>query len=170
MLAISVVRDERVTSGGELERLYRERGDRLWRAVLAYAGDPEVASDAVAEAFAQALRRGTALRDPEAWVWRAAFRIAAGELADRRRRGAELPAGAGAAYLVPEPADDLVRALRALSPKQRASLVLHHYAGYPVREVATILGSTSAAVRVHLSQGRKRLRALLATTERDDDA
>jgi RNA polymerase sigma-70 factor, ECF subfamily len=169
MLAIGVVRDERVTSGGELERLYRERGDRLWRAVLAYAADPEVASDAVAEAFAQALRRGTAIRDPEAWVWRAAFRIAAGELADRRRRGAEIP-GAGGAYVVPEPADELVRALRALSPKQRASLVLHHYAGYPVKEVAAILGSSSAAVRVHLSQGRKRLRALLVPTEENDDA
>jgi len=69
-----------------LERLYRDRGDRLWRAVLAYSGDPEVASDAVAEAFAQALRRGDAIRDLEAWLWRATFRIAAGDLADRRRR------------------------------------------------------------------------------------
>jgi DNA-directed RNA polymerase specialized sigma24 family protein len=41
----------------ELERLYREQGDRMWRAVLAFAGDPEVAKDAVAEAFAQALSR-----------------------------------------------------------------------------------------------------------------
>jgi len=51
----------------EVERLYREQGDRLWRAVLAFAGDPEVASDAVAETFAQALRRGDAVRDPERW-------------------------------------------------------------------------------------------------------
>ena len=71
--------------GVPLERVYREEGDRLWRAVLAFAGDPEVASDAVAEAFAQALRRGEAIRNPKRWVWRAAFRIAAGELAARRR-------------------------------------------------------------------------------------
>jgi len=38
--------------------------------------DPEVASDAVAEAFAQLIRRGDEVRDPRAWVWRSAFRIA----------------------------------------------------------------------------------------------
>jgi len=25
---------------GELERLYREQGDRMWRSVFAFAGDP----------------------------------------------------------------------------------------------------------------------------------
>jgi len=49
---------------GELERLYREQRDRMWRAVFAFAGDSEVASDAVAEAFAQALKRGVAIRSP----------------------------------------------------------------------------------------------------------
>jgi len=164
MLAIDVARTERVSTGGELERLYRERGDRLWRAVLGYSGDPEVASDAVSEAFAQVLRRGEAVRDPEAWVWRAAFRIAAGELADRRRRSTHGDVAEGS-YELPEPADELLRALSRLSPKQRACVVLHHYAGYPVKEIATIVGSTQAAVRVHLSQGRKRLRAELG---RDD--
>jgi RNA polymerase sigma-70 factor (ECF subfamily) len=56
-------------------------------------------------------------------------------------------------------------ALRQLSPMQRGALVLHYYAGYPVRDAARILGSTSAAVRVHLSRGRRRLRGLL---EEDD--
>jgi lactoylglutathione lyase len=41
----------------QLERLYREQGAKMWRAVLAFAGDPEVADDAVAEGFAQALHR-----------------------------------------------------------------------------------------------------------------
>ncbi|TMK86784.1 MAG: hypothetical protein E6G44_01900, partial [Actinobacteria bacterium] len=52
---------------GELECLYRDERDRMWRAVFAFAGDREVASDAVAEAFAQALRRGAAIRSPERW-------------------------------------------------------------------------------------------------------
>ena len=69
-----------VVRGGELESLYREQGARMWRSVLAFAGDPEVASDAVAEGFAQALRRGHKIRDPERWLWRSIFRIAAGEL------------------------------------------------------------------------------------------
>jgi DNA-directed RNA polymerase specialized sigma24 family protein len=56
----------------------------MWQAVVAFAGDPEVASDAVAEAFTQALRRGDAIRSPEPWLWRTVFRIAAGELKARR--------------------------------------------------------------------------------------
>ena len=60
-----------------LRAVFAAEHGRLWRSLLAYAGDPEVASEAAAEAFAQAVRRGEALRDPAAWVWRAAFRIAA---------------------------------------------------------------------------------------------
>lgn len=69
----------------QIEALYREDGDRLWRALLAFSGDPELASDAVAEAFAQALRRGAAVGNPKDWIWKAGFRIAAGEL---QKRGA----------------------------------------------------------------------------------
>jgi RNA polymerase sigma-70 factor (ECF subfamily) len=151
------VQDAQVMS--DAERLYRDQGDRLWRALLAFSGDPEVASDATAEAFAQLLRRGDAVRDPERWLWRAAFRIAGGELQERRRSGGqpvEPPA-----YEMEEPAIELTRALARLTPMQRAAVVLHHAGGYPVREVAAIVGSTPAAVRVHLMRARRRLRALL---------
>jgi hypothetical protein len=33
----------------DLERLYRERGNRLWWALLAFTGDREVTNDAMAE-------------------------------------------------------------------------------------------------------------------------
>jgi RNA polymerase sigma-70 factor (ECF subfamily) len=146
-------------SDGDLEGIYRQHGDRLWRALLAFTGNREVASDAVAEAFAQALGRGDAIRQPLPWLWKAAFRIAAGELKSHHASIEE--AGGAASYETPESATDLIRALASLSTKQRASVVLHHYAGYPVKDVAAIIGSSSAAVRVHLSQGRKRLRRLL---------
>jgi RNA polymerase sigma-70 factor (ECF subfamily) len=143
----------------ELERLYRDQGPRMWRAVLAFAGDPEVASDAVSEAFAQALRRGGEIRDPEHWLWKSVFRIALGELKERGRHAVIVEAES---YEMEEPARDLIAALARLSPKQRASVVLHHAAGYPVKEIAAILGSTSAAVKVHLSRARRRLRELLS--------
>jgi RNA polymerase sigma-70 factor (ECF subfamily) len=153
-----VVQDALVTAARGLERLYREDGARLWRALVGFSGDREVASDAVAEAFAQALGRGGELRDQQRWVWRAAFRIAAGELKDRRRFQAS-PSDAG--YEIAEPPARLVAGLARLSPNQRAALVLHYYAGYPTKEIAGILGSSPATVRVHLSQGRKRLRRIL---------
>ena len=140
------------------DRLYREHGDRLWRSLLLSTGRPEVASDATAEAFAQAIRRGDQVRDPLAWIWRAAFKIAAGELAAERRT----------AELVDEPIDptlepvvDLLAALRRLTPHQRASITLHHYAGYPYREIARILGSSTSAVGVHIHRAKTLLRAAL---------
>jgi RNA polymerase sigma-70 factor, ECF subfamily len=146
----------------EIERLYRERGDRLWWALLAFTGNREVTNDAMAEAFAQALKGGDRIRAPERWVTRAAFRIAAGELKARRR---ELPLSRDDTYEMPEPARELYEALRTLPKKQRASVTLHYLGDYPVREIAAIIRSTPAAVRVHLSQGRTRLRDLLK--ERD---
>jgi RNA polymerase sigma-70 factor, ECF subfamily len=164
------VQDEAVEAGVErdraaesvedrLERVYREQGARLWRAVFLASGSREVADDAVAEAFAQALRRGPAVREPAAWVWRAAFRIAAGELKERRTT---VPYGnedqvAG----MPEPFVDLWRALRQLPAKQRASVVLADYAGWSHREVARALGSSVSAVGVHVHRARRRLRELL---------
>jgi RNA polymerase sigma-70 factor, ECF subfamily len=146
----------------DLERLYREQGDRLWRAVFLYSGDRELTSDAVAEAFAQALRRGDSIESARSWVWHVSFRIAAGMLKDRRRTAALPPEGT---YQLAEEAPDLTAALKTLPPKQRGAVVLRYYAGYSIKETAAILDSTPAAVGVHLTRGRRRLRTLLE--ERD---
>ena len=146
----------------DFEALYLDQADRLWRSIYAYAGDPDVASDAVAEAFAQLLRRGEGVRSPARWIWHVGFRIAAGELKARNRLE-PLPAGVDVASPVGQ---DLISTLRLLPTRQRAALVLHYYGGYKTREIAAILGSTAATVRVHLSQGRRRLRKLL---EDEDD-
>ena len=142
-----------------VERVYREQGEKLWRAVLAFSGDPAISDDAVSEAFAQLLRGRDSIRSPEAWVWTAAFRIARGLLAERGRT-AELTEAAGHIE-APEPTIDLLRALRVLSATQRGAVVLHYFAGYSTKEIASILDSTPGAVRVHLSIGRRRLRSML---------
>jgi RNA polymerase sigma-70 factor (ECF subfamily) len=150
------------SSTARIETLYREDGDRLWRALLAYAADPEIASDAVAEAYAQALRRGGAIRDLQAWVWRAGFRIAAGELKRRRATTGTVP---DTGRLDPGVDTDLLDALTRLPPKQRAAVVLFYYADAPVREVARRTGMSQLSVRVNLNRGRKRLKEILG--ERD---
>ena len=100
---------------------------------------------------------------PDRWIWRAAFRIAAGELKERLKGSTTLVPDVG--LDMPEPIADLVRALQTLSPNQRAAAVLALYADMPTRDVARILGCTQATVRVHLSQARRRLRALLEETD-----
>jgi RNA polymerase sigma-70 factor (ECF subfamily) len=125
---------------------------------VAYAQDPEVASDAVAEAFAQAIVRGDALRSPVAWVWRSAFRIAAGMLKERSR---STPLVGTESYEMPAGTRDLLASLARLPAKQRAALVLFYYADYPISQIADILRSNALAVRVNLSRGRKRLSRIL---------
>ena len=142
-----------------VERVWRDQGAKLWRSLVAFTGDREAASDAMAEAFAQALGRGDALREHDRWIWRASFRIAAGELARRRHDAAEAPREV--AGDMPEPVADLVRALATLSPNQRSAAILHLYADLPTRDVARILGCSQATVRVHVSQAKRRLRPLL---------
>jgi RNA polymerase sigma-70 factor (ECF subfamily) len=149
-----------VTAEGSrgLEALYREDGDRLWRALLAFAGDSEIASDAVAEAFAQVMRRGDAVRNPRAWIWRAGFRIAAGELKRRSSTTDRMP---DVGYLSAEVDADLLEALAQLPGKQRAAVILFYYADASVRDIAARIGISQVSVRVHLSRGRSRLKALL---------
>ena len=99
------------------------------------------------------------MRDPAAWIWRSAFRIAAGALKSRR-------AGGGVASLASEHVDryenaDLLAALRRLPDAQRAAVILFYYADLPIGEIAVRLGSNGLAVRANLSRGRRRLHQLL---------
>ena len=150
----------------DLERIYREDGPKLQRALLLFTGDRDVADDAVAEAFAQALARGSELRKPSGWIWSVAFRIAGAAMKERRRHVEALDRHLNPVVEEPDIPLTLMAALAELTPKQRGALVLFHLAGYPTREVARMLGSTPPAVTVHLSVGRKRLRRLLE--DRDD--
>ena len=145
-----------------IEQVFREQHARLWRSLVLWSDDPDVASDAVAEAFAQVLARVDEVHDPAAWVWRAAFKIAGGELANRRTARTLADE---TAVVAPDELVDVIRALAALTPKQRASVVLADYAGYPHAEIARLLGSTTSAVGVHVHRGRRRLRTLLEVSD-----
>ncbi|MGZ6543987.1 MAG: RNA polymerase sigma factor [Actinomycetota bacterium] len=146
-----------------VERIYRDHGPRLWRSLAAFTGDPDIASDAVAEAFAQALCRGDELRDLLAWIWRVAFRIASGEL---QRRGSLRSEPSDIPGPVDTKAIEMVDLLRRLPTNQRAALILGYYADLPAAEVAALMGVSVATVRVHQHRGRRHLRKLL---EVDDD-
>lgn len=154
-----------VAGGRNYERLYRESAPGLWRALYGFTGGrPQVAEDALAEAFARAIERGRGVRDPLPYIYRTAFRLASAELQrdrDQRELPSDITAG-DAPDLV-----DLLRALQTLPAKQRAAVILHDEEGYPADEIARLIGVSPATVRVHLHRGRKRLRELLGSEEDD---
>ena len=136
--------------------------ERLWRSLLAWSGDREVASDAVAEAFAQATRRGAAVDDVGRWVWRAAFRIAGGLLADgRRHHAASMSAEQADPETLPDDAVALIYALDHLRPADRQIVVLSLVGGWPAADIGRLTNTQPGTVRVRLHRAKAQLRTLL---------
>jgi len=155
-----------LTAERDYAALYRAVGPALWQAIYAYSGGQrDLADDAVAEAFARAIQYDRGIRRPSSWLYRTAFRIAAAEI---RRRRLQTEIVGGAAVDSPPEVEEVLTALRQLSPSQRAAVYLYYRADLPVREVASVMGTSVAAVKVHLHRGRKRLRELLGTEETED--
>jgi RNA polymerase sigma-70 factor, ECF subfamily len=158
------VQDARVRASPRIDlirEVYEAQHVRLWRAVAMWAGSSEVADEAVAETFAQLVRRGEAVEDPVAWAWRTAFRIAAGDL---QRRRAEVGGELGEVSLPAAQSDsilDLMRALQHLTSQQRACVVLCDLLGYSAVEAGPLLHTSAATVRVQRMRARRRLRSYL---------
>ncbi|WP_433265407.1 RNA polymerase sigma factor SigM [Micromonospora vinacea] len=156
--------------------LFRRHRDRLWAVALRTLGDREEAADALQDALLSAHRAAGRFRgDSAVTTW--LHRIVVNACLDRiRRRQAHptvpLPDGNraedGTGGLEPAaPATDhdtvlVVReALAALPLEQRAALVLVDVQGYPVAEVARILGIAEGTVKSRCARGRARLAVLL---------
>jgi RNA polymerase sigma-70 factor, ECF subfamily len=146
-----------------LRDVYEADHARLWRSVYAFGGSRDVADDATAEAFAQALRRGDEIRDVQAWVWRSAFAIARGQLGARGEFGVGHSVDMSAAPNAAEP-DGLAHVLDALSELELADrelLVLCHVRGWRPSELAPILGVAGPVLRVRLHRATRRARIIL---------
>jgi RNA polymerase sigma-70 factor, ECF subfamily len=156
-----------VPEARDYERVFQESAPALWRALYGFTGGRrQIAEDALAEAFARAMERGDRVRDPLAYIYRTAFRLASAELQRDKRSGALESERAAV-----EPPDlvDVMRALDTLPERQRAAVILHDVEGYSVSEVGHLIGIATPTVRVHLHRGRKKLQALLGSEEDDYD-
>jgi RNA polymerase sigma-70 factor (ECF subfamily) len=149
--------------------LFRDHYTGLVRSVTVAAGDRELASDCVQDAFTKAYvrwRRISRYDDPAAWV----RRVAINKLRDHwrrtgRRDRAVARLGARLEHVDPpgEPASDtgLAAAVAALPDRQREAVALFYVDGLSVREVAEAMRVTEGAVKYHLHEGRARLRDAL---------
>ena len=149
---------------GERDRVevaYRAVHARLWKALLAFTGDAELASDAEAEAFAQVLRRGEAVDDVQAWVWRSAFRIASGLLASKSTNLGVVDGSVSPTQSITEFLD----LLGGLSQQQRACVALRYVGEYTSVEIGELLGTSAGTIRVQLNRAHTALRSLLKEAE-----
>ncbi len=156
--------------------LFHRHRDRLWAVALRTLGDREEAADALQDALLSAHRAAARFRgDSAVTTW--LHRIVVNACLDRIRRRQAHPTvplpdgnraddGTGglepAAPVVDHDTVLVVReALAALPFEQRAALVLVDGQGYPVAEVARILGVAEGTVKSRCARGRARLAVLL---------
>jgi RNA polymerase sigma-70 factor (ECF subfamily) len=66
-----------------------------------------------------------------------------------------------ALFIQAETTAEIAQALRALSPQQRAALILRYYVGLNATEIAHALACSPSTVRQHLHRARRRLAHLL---------
>lgn len=146
-----------------VEAVYRRIHGRLWRSLFVSCGDPEMASDAEAEAFAQVLRRGDGVVDVERWVWKAALRILDGLMS---RRPPSYPvaqwAWLGASTV------EFLDLVSGLSVQQRQIVVLRYVAQFTASEIAEAIDSTPGSVRVQLHRAHGSLRSSLGEDDERD--
>jgi RNA polymerase sigma-70 factor, ECF subfamily len=148
-----------------VEAVFRSHGGQVWRAIVAMtAGRVDIADDVTAEAFSRLLSYEKSVRDPVAWVFRVAFRLAAAELRREQHSSHHASTDPGQSDRVVL-SGELAAALRSLSPAHRVVVFLHYYADLPVSEVAALTGSTRTAVKVQLHRARRALRGALEAEE-----
>lgn len=142
------------------------------RTAYLITGDAEEAEDLAQEAFVRAYERWGRVSDmdrPDAWVHRVATNLAISSWRRRRTRLRPVITTENIdGPVAPDPI--LARALRALSPGQRAAVVLRYYLDWSAIEAAQALGKSASTVRVLTHQGLARLRELLGEGVNDDRA
>jgi RNA polymerase sigma-70 factor (sigma-E family) len=153
------------------EALCREEYAAIVRTAWLITGNREEALDVAQETFARAYERWRTVEGldrPAAWLQRVAGNLA---LSWRRREKRYLRTQVSTEPVEPpETADEeLLAAMRELSPAQRTAIVLRFYVDLSVDDTAAALGKKPGTVRALTSQGMTRLRSLLAKVEADDE-
>jgi RNA polymerase sigma-70 factor (ECF subfamily) len=158
------------------DALARDRIDRLFAIAIRILRDHHDAEDAVQQALWTAWSDLPGLRDParlDAWLYRLVVRASYKAGRSRRRRASivqiapemEDIAGLADADTVTD-RDALERAFASLSTEQRAVVVLHHYLGLGLEEIATIVGVPAGTARSRLHYALQKLRVALEPSDR----
>jgi RNA polymerase sigma-70 factor (ECF subfamily) len=158
----ALVRAAQGGSAAAMEELFRRHWPRAHRAAWLVVHDAAAAEDIAQEAFlaaVRALERFDRRRPFGPWLHRIVVNRAI-DYARARDVRREVPADAVAEAAAPgraggcdAPSGELLGALAALAPEQRAVIVLRHLLGYTPGEIASALGLPRGTVNSRLRRG-----------------
>jgi RNA polymerase sigma-70 factor (ECF subfamily) len=146
------------------ETFFQQNHSRLFGALCLVTGNRQEAEEIAQDAFLKLWERWdrvSTLEDPTGFLFRTALnlfrnRTRRAVVAARRVVGLAQRSDDLAAV---EDRDEMVRAMRRLTPQQRVALVLTGYLGYSSQEAAKILGVRASTVRALATKGRATARS-----------
>jgi RNA polymerase sigma factor (sigma-70 family) len=148
------------------EGFFEDQKERLLRILSVITGSRAEAEDLAQEAFTRVFERWekvAAMEDPAGYLHRAAMNLFRNQYR-RARVGLARTVGLGPEQDVFKPVEDrdaAARALGALTPRQRAALVLTEALGYSGEETGRLLGIKASTVWALTHQARAALRGTL---------
>ena len=152
----------------EAARLVEVHGQAVYRLAYARTGSREDAEDITQETFLRLVRAAPVFRDEahcRAWLLHVAMNCTR-SLFRRPWRRRDLPLEEAANAAAPEgERGDVLEAVLALPPRDRAAVHLYYYEGYSTPEISAMTGQSEGTVRSRLSRARQKLKALLADAE-----
>jgi RNA polymerase sigma-70 factor, ECF subfamily len=155
----------RTSDQQEVEELFNACYPRLAGWVRRLVDNDETAHEIASEAFARLMARWTGLDNPQSYLYMIATNLVRDHWrkTGRERTAIKVMTAAGPAELSYVPAQDVdVRALiQALPDRLRTPFLLHYYGGFPIREVAAMLGRPEGTIKADLFHARARLKAAL---------
>jgi RNA polymerase sigma-70 factor (ECF subfamily) len=155
----------------ELERIFKEYYQFVYRTAYGVTGSVEDAEDIVQNIFAGLLRRELPpdlQKNTKAYFYRAAFNLSLNTIRYRKRH----PSGSNVEALktvpcAPEPSADeeldrrLHEAIAELHPSAAQVVILRYVHNHSLADIAKLLGTTRSTVAVTLFRARARLKKLL---------
>jgi len=145
------------------EEVYRKYSDDLVRFAMGLVGrtdGPDVVAEAMLRAFSTDSWRSVA--NQRAYLYRAVQHQASNTHRARQRRWAhELKAATSGVADPPEYRPEVLAAVKGLSLRQRAVIVLTYWEQFTPDEIAEYLGISEGSVHRHLARARSKLRRVL---------
>jgi len=147
-------------AAADLESLYRSRYRAMVRLAYAMTGSPAVAEELVQDAFIRVHARFATVENPEAYLHTTVVNMCRSwhRAEARRRLHGTPPACTLVAHGHPH---ELVDAVAALPPAQRAVVALRFYDDCSEQQIARALGCSTGTVKSNLSRALRNLRKVV---------
>jgi RNA polymerase sigma-70 factor (ECF subfamily) len=153
----------------ELDRIFREHHQLVFRTAYGVTGSREDAQDVLQTLFLRLLRKELPpdfRKNPKAYLYRAAVNTSLNIIRERKRRerrdvAANLETHSDEATFAEELHTRLYEAIAELEPEAAHTLVLRYVHNYSIADIAKLLGKSRSVIAVRLFRSRARLKQLV---------